>query len=72
MFYVSLDVSFETLSKNDSLIIVFVMDTVLKPMNMYDYDLFTQEEIYIIGTLTCGLSWCLTSLSRHHHQDKAL
>lgn len=56
MFYVSLDVSFETLSKNDSLIIVFVMDTVLKPMHMYDYDLFTQEEIYIIGTLTCGLS----------------
>ena len=60
MFYVSLDVSFETLSKNDSLIIVFVMDTVLKPMNMYmiiyDYDLFTQEDIYIIGTSTCGLS----------------
>lgn len=56
MFYVSLDVSFETLSKNDSLIIVFVMDTVLKPMNMYDYDLFTQEDIYNIGTSTCGLS----------------
>lgn len=35
------------LYKKRTVIIVFTMDTVLKPMNIYNFDLFIQEKIYI-------------------------
>lgn len=37
---------FETFKKKDGLIIMFTMDTVLKSMNMYNFDLLIQETIY--------------------------